>query len=115
MPGADHLIIAGDFNTTRREEPCLGSFAVAATPGAPSDDMNSNTNSTRAKPYDHVLASPSLQARERPVVQGSRRFESGLVFDSRTFAPLTDVAPVHFEDSAALNMQHMAVVRVFAF
>jgi hypothetical protein len=29
--------------------------------------------------------------------------------------PLSDLAPARFEDSAALNMQHMAVVRAFSF
>jgi len=37
------------------------------------------------------------------------------VFDSRVYTPLSDVAPVLSTDSAATNMQHMAVVRDFAF
>jgi hypothetical protein len=37
-----------------------------------------------------------------------------LVFDSRTYEPLAEVAPVKRGDSAGPNMQHMAVVRAFA-
>jgi len=35
------------------------------------------------------------------------------VFDSRVFQPLADVAPIQPGDSAAPNMQHMAIVRDF--
>ena len=33
--------------------------------------------------------------------------------DSRTFTPLDDLKPIQATDSAASNMQHMAVVRDF--
>jgi hypothetical protein len=49
-----------------------------------------------------------------PTVIGSSSFPNGLVFDSRVYTPLTDVAPIQKADSSALNMQHMPVVRDFA-
>jgi hypothetical protein len=33
------------------------------------------------------------------------------VFDSRVYTPLADVSPVLMTDSAAVNMQHMGVVK----
>ncbi|MDP1919775.1 MAG: endonuclease/exonuclease/phosphatase family protein [Myxococcales bacterium] len=117
VPAGDHVVIAGDFNTTRRSEPCLSTLAAIATAGVgsafPTDGSNGNTNASRGKPYDHVLASDSLRALERPVRLGSRQFPNGLVFDSRTWTPLTDAPPARYEDSAAFNMQHMPVVRAF--
>jgi hypothetical protein len=47
------------------------------------------------------------------VAIGSQSFANGLVFDSRIYTPLADVAPVLQSDCAATNMQHMAVVRDF--
>jgi len=41
----------------------------------------------------------------------SHSFSNGLVFDSRVYAPLSDVAPVQFGDSS--NAQHMAVLKDF--
>ena len=48
-----------------------------------------------------------------PVVIGENSFANGLVFDSRVYTPLSDVAPVVQSDSGATNMQHMAVIRDF--
>jgi hypothetical protein len=45
------------------------------------------------------------------VTIGAASFPSGLVFDSRVYTPLADVSPIQLGDSAAVNMQHMAVVR----
>ena len=41
-------------------------------------------------------------------------FKNGLVFDSREFPDLDAVEPAQKGDSAASNMQHMAIVRDFA-
>jgi hypothetical protein len=48
------------------------------------------------------------------VVIGAASFAPGLVFDSRVYTPLSDVAPVVVGDSGASGMQHMAVIRDFA-
>ena len=45
------------------------------------------------------------------VVFASHSFPKGLVFDSRVYTPLSDVAPVLQLDSG--NAQHMAVVKDF--
>ena len=61
------------------------------------------------------MPDPDLDALEVPVVIGGNAFPNGLVFDSHVYTPLSDVAPVMLDDSYALNMQHMGVVRDFAF
>ncbi|MDX2013382.1 MAG: endonuclease/exonuclease/phosphatase family protein [Myxococcaceae bacterium] len=116
-PGT-HVALLGDLNTDTRVEPALGaldaSVVVAApwpTDGTLSDGGNGNTSTNRSRPYDWVLVSPSLHAREVPVLLGSQLFPSGLVFDTRVFTPLPP--PALPDDSAAVNMQHMAVVRDF--
>ena len=59
------------------------------------------------------MPNPLLLSRMIPVSIGSASFPAGLVFDTRVFTPLTDVAPATATDSAATNMQHMAVVEDF--
>jgi hypothetical protein len=46
---------------------------------------------------------------------GNSIYGSGLVFDSRVYTPLSEVAPVLVTDSAEAGMQHMPVVRDFSF
>lgn len=114
-PG-DYVVVGGDLNTENRSEPCLTTLAaVVETGGAPPVDQDGNdaTNGPRTKPYDWVLPSPSLAAHEVPALVGSEAFPTGLVFDSRVYSPLADVAPVQKGDSAAVNMQHMPVVKDF--
>lgn len=117
VPAGDYLAIAGDLNTASRTETAittLSSVVVTAAP-YPVDNLgNSNTNSSRSKPYDWVLVDTDLEAVEVPVAIGSYQFQNGLVFDSRVYTPLADVAPVLYGDSGATNMQHMAVVRDFS-
>jgi endonuclease/exonuclease/phosphatase family metal-dependent hydrolase len=116
VPSGDYVAIAGDFNTASRAEPCVTTFAqiVADYGPYPADQAsNENTNAPRNAPYDWVIASPALDAAAVPVVLGTSSFTHGLVFDSRVYTPLTDVPPVLVSDSAAVNMQHMAVVRDF--
>jgi endonuclease/exonuclease/phosphatase family metal-dependent hydrolase len=114
-PGA-LVVLGGDFNTNSRSESCLSTlgalFSIAAP--YPADQAgNSNTNQPRNKPYDWVIANPSLDAYEVPLVIGSQTFADGLVFDSRVYQPLSEVPPVLVGDSGAFQMQHMAVVRQF--
>ena len=72
-----------------------------------------NTNQNRNKPYDYVLPSFSLASNRVATVIGSRTFPNGLVFDSRIYTPLSEVAPVVSTDSSAFQMQHMGVVKDF--
>lgn len=74
---------------------------------------NPKTNAGRNKPYDGVVVSPALETLEQPLVIGAHSFPRGLVFDSRVYQPLSDVPPMLVDDSGAVQMQHMAVVRQF--
>jgi len=112
----DLLVIGGDLNTDARSESCLDELAaVVETEGPyPVDHAkNGSTNAPRNKPYDWLLASSLLTNRQTATTIGKSTFGSGLVFDSRVYEPLTEVAPIQVGDSAALNMQHMPVVRDF--
>ena len=116
IPEGDYLLIGGDFNTSNAREPALDTLdELVDTDGPyPVDQAGKiGTNASRRKPYDWVFADEDLEAYEVPVQIGSNSFPSGLVFDSRVYEPLADVAPVQRGDSGATNMQHMAVIRDF--
>ncbi|HSO31455.1 MAG TPA: endonuclease/exonuclease/phosphatase family protein [Labilithrix sp.] len=120
IPAADYLVLGGDFNTGSRVEPCivdpltgLAQIVVTAAPYPADGAGNDNTSGPRSKPHDWLLADTDLAAFSVPVAIGQRGYPGGLVFDSRVFMPLADVAPVQMTDSAATNMQHMPVVRDF--
>ena len=116
IPAADYLVLGGDFNTPVRTEACimgLSEIVVTSAPYPADGSGNDNTSGPRSKPHDWLLADSDLAAFGLPVAIGKRGFAGGLVFDSRVFTPLTDVAPVQRMDSAAQNMQHMPVVRDF--
>jgi endonuclease/exonuclease/phosphatase family metal-dependent hydrolase len=114
IPAADYVALGGDFNTDSRSESCLNTLSAYFTTSGPwpvDQSGNGNTNSGRNKPYDWVLADPDLHAVRTPLVLGAASFPNGLVFDSRVYSPLP--SPVLAGDSAATNMQHMAVARDF--
>ena len=120
VPPEDYLVLGGDFNTATRNEDCIansvtGLAAIVGTAAPyPADGAgNANTSLARSKPHDWVLADPDLGPLSVPVAIGQGSFAAGLVFDSRVYMPLADVAPVQATDSAAQNMQHMPVVRDF--
>jgi endonuclease/exonuclease/phosphatase family metal-dependent hydrolase len=116
IPPGDLVVLGGDFNTRERGEACMDELAKEFdAKGNPPVDAagDAETNAPRNKPYDWVLADPELAACAAPTRIGSAEFPQGMVFDSRAFQPLADVAPVQAGDSAAPNMQHMAVVRDF--
>lgn len=116
MASGDYVVIAGDLNTDNRAEPCLTTFGqIVATDGPPPADQagNDNTNGPRTRPYDWVLVDRELAKAQRPTVIGGNAFAAGLVFDSRGYTPLADVAPIEKLDSEAVNMQHMPVVKDF--
>jgi endonuclease/exonuclease/phosphatase family metal-dependent hydrolase len=115
VPTGDFIAVGGDFNTDSRNENCLKTInaVVDAENSHATDGTNENTNANRGKPYDWMLASPNLVAHQVPTVIGENSFANGLVFDSRVYEPLADVAPVKKSDSAAPEMQHMAIVKDF--
>jgi len=114
-PG-DRVVIGGDVNLRNLSEEALKELgAVVAVPyDLPSDaGGNFHTNSPRNRPYDWVLVDPVTQRLCSPVKIAGMEFSSGLIFDSRVFAPLGATPPVQAGDSAAPQMQHMAVARDF--
>jgi endonuclease/exonuclease/phosphatase family metal-dependent hydrolase len=114
VPAGDYLVIAGDFNSDSRTETAITTLGQVVTVTAPfpvDQGGDGDTNSTRSSPYDWVMLDGDLNARQIPVVIGANSFPGGLVFDSRLYTPLADVSPVLMTDSAALNMQHMGVVK----
>lgn len=116
IPEGDYLVIGGDFNTSNAGEPALDTLDELVDTDGPypvDQDGKIGTNASRRKPYDWVFADADLEAYEVPVQIGMNSFPSGLVFDSRVYTPLEDVAPVQRGDSGATNMQHMAVIRDF--
>ncbi len=116
VPANDYIVIGGDFNTSSRTEQMLstlGSVVVTSGPFPVDGKGDSDTNVGRSKAYDWVVVSPNLSALATPTVIGSSSFANGLVADTRIYQPISDLAPALPRDSAAPNMQHMAVVRDF--
>jgi len=117
VPAGAFLVIGGDLNTAVETEPALVLFSelvLVSSPFAVDQAGSNKTNAPRSKPYDWVLPNSLLFSRMIPVRIGGLSFPSGLVFDTRVYAPLTEVPPALSTDSAATGMQHMAVVRDFA-
>jgi endonuclease/exonuclease/phosphatase family metal-dependent hydrolase len=118
IPAQDYVVLGGDLNTSERAESCirtLASYFVTSGPYPADTHGNSETNAGRDKPYDWVLADQELETKRVPLILGSLQFPNGLVFDTRTYDPLTELPPAERTDSGAANMQHMAVLRAFAF
>jgi hypothetical protein len=116
VPAADYLVIGGDLNTGTRTEGCMTTLSGVVTTGGPYPDDghgNEDTSGGRNKPHDWIMPDADLGPLQVPTRIGNQSFPSGLVFDSRVFSPLSDVAPVQASDSAASNMQHMPVVKDF--
>ncbi len=116
VPATDFLVIGGNLNTALRDEAAVMELAptVGTTGPYPADQNgNGNTNATRNRPLDWVLADADLRSYQAPVAIGASTYPAGLVFDSRVYTPLVDVAPVVTTDSGAAGMAHMAVVEDF--
>ncbi len=116
VPASDYVILGGDFNTSSRTEPCittLSNIVVTAAPYPVDRTGNDNTSLARKKPHDWLLAGHGFASLAVPTVFGEHSFPSGLVFDSRVYSPLAEVAPIQARDSDSVNTQHMPVVRDF--
>lgn len=114
FPTGAWIVVAGDFNTDNRTEQAVTTFNtfLSDRPIPVDQQGDSDTNNGRDKPYDYVLASLSMTNRMTNTVFASgASFSNGLVFDSREYAPLSDVSPVLAADSGL--GQHMAVVKDF--
>ena len=116
------VVVAGDMNfgsITPGSEPGYDTFLTYLSNNPiPTDAVtggNLFTSQNRNHPHDFLLPSFAMTNTLTSVVLPSNTFPKGLVFDSRVYAPLSDVPPVQFDDSNPTNgMQHMAVVRDFS-
>ena len=116
LPIDAYVVLGGDFNTSTRGEACVQTLAAVLATGGPYPVDQAgvdNTNTNRNKPYDWVLANARLEEKAAPVEIGGNVFDNGFVADTRVYSPISDLAPALATDSAASNMQHMAVVRDF--
>src|SRR6185436_12987054 len=115
FPANAWIIVAGDMNLFSDTEASIVTFKTFLSDEPVPADQNGDvdTNASRAERYDRVLPSFAMTNRLVPLVMPSRTYTNGLVFDSRVYTPLAEVAPVQFGDSGATNMQHMAVVKAF--
>jgi endonuclease/exonuclease/phosphatase family metal-dependent hydrolase len=116
FPAGAWIIVAGDFNTSGgRDEVCVTTFDSFLSDSPIPTDAESGgkpqTNNGRTEEYDYILVSHSMTNRMTNTVCASRSFPRGLVFDSRVYTPLSDVAPVLYADSG--NGQHMGVLKDF--
>ena len=137
IPAGDFVVLGGDLNTDTSDplvEPIFAVlddvFVVQPQPADQFGNPGTNTNRLirladggldpqRNKPYDWVMANPELTAREVPVVVSdgvtTYTLPHGFIIDTRVFdvGTIGLIAPAQLGDSAALNMQHMGVVRDF--
>jgi endonuclease/exonuclease/phosphatase family metal-dependent hydrolase len=117
FPANAFLVLAGDFNADVRTESCVTTMKTflsdSPIPHDGTAGANPNSNASRLKPFDYVLPSFTFATNLVATVIGPRSFANGLVFDSRVYTNLADVGPVQAGDSAAVNMQHMAVLKDF--
>jgi endonuclease/exonuclease/phosphatase family metal-dependent hydrolase len=116
IPTGDYLAIGGDFNTGSRSEACFSTFSQVVTTAAPypaDRNGNTNTNASRASPYDHVLVDSDLRQYQVATMIGGSTFSAGLVADTRVYSPISEISPALSADSGATNMQHMAVIKDF--
>ncbi|MGC8885609.1 MAG: endonuclease/exonuclease/phosphatase family protein [Verrucomicrobiia bacterium] len=111
---SNYIIVAGDFNLYSTNESAyrtiisfLNDFPI------PEDtERNPNTNLNRNQRYDYIFTSVDLTSLVVPVQIGRQYFTNGLVFDSRSYSPLSDVKPVLPADSSMA--QHLAVIKDFS-
>lgn len=117
------VILGGDFNQPDWNpiQQHFGQlFEVGTTYADWPADQNGmvKTNATRHKQLDYLLCSPDFCALETPTVVGDNSYPKGHVVDSRVYKKLNeinDIQPVQPQDSEAVKMQHMAVVRDFEY
>src|SRR5690606_10197452 len=115
FPSNAWIVVAGDMNLYSDSEDAIQKFKTFLSDSPVPVDQNGDgdTNSGRNERYDRVLPSFSLNSNRVATVIVSRTLSNGLVFDSRVYTPLSEVAPVSLGDSGACGMQHMGVVKDF--
>jgi len=112
---SDYVVLCGDLNIENRSEAALQTlitlFSDDHKPADQNGDMDSNQ--PRNKPFDVVLPVALLDAAHQSVNFGGLTFPDGLIFDTRLWSSASIPYPARVSDSAALSMQHMAVVKRF--
>ncbi|MGC8743579.1 MAG: endonuclease/exonuclease/phosphatase family protein [Verrucomicrobiia bacterium] len=111
---SNYIIIAGDFNLYSTNEPAYRTIISFLNDFPIPEDTEGNpeTNLNRNQRYDYIFTSADLTALVVPVAIGRQYFTNGLVFDSRSYLPLSDVKPVLAADSS--TAQHLAVIKDFS-
>ncbi len=114
FPATDYLVIAGDLNLAGRNEETLQILESIVSDALPPADQEGEqrTNIPRNQHYDFVLPSPLLESAHVPLDFGGFAFPNGIVFDSRLWDE--HLFPVRVGDAADVNMQHLAVMKLFA-
>ena len=114
FPAIDYLVVAGDLNLAGRNEETIQILEHYVSDAIQPADQNGErqTNIPRNQHYDFVLPSPLLEASHLPFDFGGFSFDDGLVFDSRLWDE--HLLPVRVGDSADTDMQHLAVLKLFA-
>jgi hypothetical protein len=116
IPASDYVVLGGDFNTRSRGDlplTTLSSLFTVTAPWPVDEAGNDNTSGPRTRPHDWLLSDAELGPLQVDTIIGPLHFAAGLVFDTRVFSRLDLVPPALAGDSAAVEMQHMAVVKDF--
>jgi len=113
---SDYVVLCGDMNTQNRNEPALQVLTMAVSDSRkPADQYgDTDTNQNRDKPYDFVLPNSFLNSRHLSLNFNGLLFPEGLVFDTRLWNNPSPPAPALMGDSGMPQMQHMAVMKLFA-
>ena len=111
-----YIVVGGDFNFESEPQSPIeiyGSF-LEATQARPADrNGNTDTNSTRTKPFDWIMPNDLLGNEMATFTLGTRSYINGIVFDSQVYTPLSDVSPIEYGDSHTTGIYHMAVMKRF--
>ncbi len=110
-----YVVVGGDLNLQVRTEEALRILTNIVSDARQSADQvgNRNTNSGRDRPYDLVLPSRNLDARNTTFSSWGYSFANGIVFDTRITWANGLPPPARAGDSAEVNMQHMAAMKLF--
>ena len=112
------LLIGGDFNRSAIDQADLKPLVDTSVTLPVDQNGKRETSADRSKVLDRVLTDVDLARHEVPVVIAGHSYPNGHVFDTRVYAEkgeIDQVPPALAEDSGALNMQHMAVIRDFEY
>ena len=114
FPPDDFILLAGDLNCETRGEPALKLLTNYFSDARQPEDMlgDRDTNRSRNKPFDYVLANPALASQQVATVVGGAAFPDGLVFDDTQWSFLPP--PILPNDSYPTSRQHMAVMKSFS-